>query len=375
MLVLERVTVWRDGKAVVRDATLQAGGSGPLWITGPGGAGKSSLLAAMASDPLDGRIAMDGRCTLRDRDLRALDGAIVFVAQQGCTGDSSRSDAFAPQDARDGDALRSWRAERHFGAVMHALSRDGAIYLVDEPTAGLDDAQARIVRERLRQVAASAAVVGVTHNRQDCLAMEGTTALLVGGTIQEVAASAQFFDKPATEAGRVYVETGNCGIAATAPARASGNGVWWAVPGLLCGLSRPGLVSDVTATCRELADGGVRRLLCLEERCEYPTGPLRELGISLHRFAMPDMAPPSFSQAVDICRLAEPAIRANEGVAAHCRGGLGRTGTVIAAILVWFGDSVDLAVARVRGTQPRAIQSDAQLRFLHEFADRIRGWH
>jgi atypical dual specificity phosphatase len=87
------------------------------------------------------------------------------------------------------------------------------------------------------------------------------------------------------------------------------------------------------------------------------------------------MAPPSFSQAVDACRLVEQAIEEGAGVAIHCRGGLGRTGTGLAATLIWFGDDAAVAIAKVRDAQRQAIQTTAQERFLHDFAKRIRAWH
>jgi len=214
-----------------------------------------------------------------------------------------------------------------------------------------------------------------THNRQDCLALGGRVALLAGGTIQECADTARFFVSPATAAGRTYVQTGNCNLSAARQSARSGDGIWWVVPGLLCGMSRPGLMSDAGTQCRRLASAGVRALACLEQRCEYPLEVVHDAGLSAHLFAVPDMAPPSFDQALDLCRLAEPLISDNKGIAVHCRGGLGRTGTGLAAILVWFGDSAHQAIERIRACQPLAIQSMAQIRFLQDFADRIRGWH
>jgi len=367
MLEWRGVNVRRDGTVIVRDASLSVAPPGPVWIVGPGGAGKSSLLSALAGDTLDARVEMRGSCTWNGRALPALQPRAVFIAQ--ATADA----ACVRRNEHDGVA-RSAGVAMRYDAVLRALEREADVYLVDEPTAGLDDAQARHVRDRLRERSAQAMVVGVTHNRLDCLATGGTTLLLAGGEVHEVAPTGRFFAEPATEAGRVYVETGNCGISVTARADAGGNGIWWVVPGLLCGMSRPGLVGDAADAYRELTGHGVRTLLCLEERCAYAIEPVRAAGLSLHRFPMPDMAPPSFSQAVDICRLAEPAIRANDGIAVHCRGGLGRTGTVLAAILVWFGDTAAMAVQRVRAAKPRAIQSEAQQRFLTDFADRIRGW-
>ena len=370
MLVLGDLEIWRGETCVMRDLSLRAEAPGLLWIIGPGGAGKSSLLMAMAGRTLDGGLRLSGRCTWGGTELHALGGRLACLPQH-----PRGAHAGAPLDAGGVDGLRAQRAERQFRDVLDLLDRDADVYLLDEPTAGLEEAQAVIVRERLRERAAQALVVAVTHNRQDCIALGGSVAFVAGGVLHETAPVERFFTAPSTKAGSLYVETGNCGIDVTARRSPGANGLWWAVPGLLCGLSRPGLVGDVVATYRDLAAAGIRRLLCLEERCAYPTEQLRQFGVSLHRFAIPDMAPPSFSQAVDICRLAEPDIRANAGVAAHCRGGLGRTGTVLAAILVWFGDPPETAIQRVRAAQPRAIQTDAQERFLRDFADRIRGWH
>ncbi len=58
------------------------------------------------------------------------------------------------------------------------------------------------VRERLRERAATAILVVATHNRGDCLALGGDTALLAGGTVQECRASRDFFVNPQTPAGK-----------------------------------------------------------------------------------------------------------------------------------------------------------------------------
>ncbi|MEI6214969.1 MAG: cyclin-dependent kinase inhibitor 3 family protein [Desulfuromonadales bacterium] len=48
----------------------------------------------------------------------------------------------------------------------------------------------------------------------------------------------------------------------------------------------------------------------------------------------------------------------------HCRGGIGRTGTIAARLLVEFGFKPSDAVALVRRTRPGTIETDAQERYV-----------
>ena len=355
MLEIGNLELLWHGRTVVRIDALHVGCPGLLFVVGASGAGKSSLIHALSGAMLAGGLTVRGEVRFDGRPLHEQAHRVVTISQhRRVDGEDSESRRF--EDVRDG------------------LARPADLYLIDEPTFGLDNAQAGLVREGIRRIARQATVLVVTHNRQDCLALGGKTALLAGGEIQEVAVTEAFFAAPQSAAARVYVDTGNCNVLTPPAAMAETDGIWWLVPGLLCGMSRPGLVADAAAQYRQLSERGVRLLLCMEERCTYPIEPLREFGVSRHHFAVPDMAPPSFAQAVDLCRLVESPIRDNTGVAVHCRGGLGRTGTALAAILIWFGDAAETAIRKVRGTQLRAIQTVQQERFLIDFADRIRGW-
>lgn len=395
LLIVHRLDVRRGEQGVIRHASLCADSPGLLFLVGAGGAGKSTLLAALSPARAQHGLRVRGMCELDGRDLLREPTATVHLPQHACLrGSGSVGEALQAEHglARDAAARCLQRADfapavldlpveslgasaRRLLARLATLEAAADAYLLDEPGADLDDAHLRCVRRRIAELAGCALVLVATHNRQDCLELGGRTALLAGGTIRECADSARFFVAPETHAGRTYVDTGNCNLAASRSGAAAGDGIWWVVPGLLCGMSRPGLVREAPAQYQRLADSGVRSLICMEERRDYPIEAVREHGLEFHHFPVPDMAPPNFLQAVDLCRTAEPRIGGNQGVAVHCRGGLGRTGTALAAVLVWFGDPPDQAIARVRASQPLAIQNHAQTRFLHDFADRIRGWH
>ena len=52
----------------------------------------------------------------------------------------------------------------------------------------------------------------------------------------------------------------------------------------------------------------------------------------------------------------------------HCRGGLGRTGTVAACVLVALGDhSADKAIDAIRQARKGTIQTDEQEEFVRRF--------
>lgn len=385
MLVANQVEVRHGHQVLLHQVTLRVDDPGLLFLVGGGGSGKSSLLHAMAGR--DRRLWAGGSISWRGWPVTTESAAIVQLEQNAMM-DVQTSIPFHAMGAWLRQAgcdnafallaapIETWsRAMRRYLAIMRKLHEPADIYLLDEPTAGLDDAMAMAVRRRIRTLSHSACVVVATHNRLDCLEAGGQTALLAGGTVQECNDSRQFFTNPATHAGRIYVETGNCHLPMRMRSVRVDDGVWWLIPGLLCGMSRPGMTAAASAQFRHLSEKGIHVLICTEETCIYTGTEPAEYGLQTHHFPMPDLAPPNFSQALDICRLAEMAIARRRGVAVHCRGGLGRTGTVLASVLVWLGDDPREAIDKVRCARPMAIQSSAQEHFVHDFARRISEWH
>jgi len=93
-----------------------------------------------------------------------------------------------------------------------------------------------------------------------------------------------------------------------------------------------------------------------------------ERGIVIVRSPIRDMHAPTHQQASFLADLALSSARAGRNVIVHCRGGLGRAGTIAACCLVRLGQTADDAVENVRRARKGAIETSEQTKFITEFA-------
>jgi putative ABC transport system ATP-binding protein len=181
----DAVTV-RYGPVVgVRDVTLAAGTGDMIAVTGPSGAGKTSLLSALAGvrPPSAGRVTVDG-IPLRDRDDAIVRG-VVYVPQGNAlvlvlTAQENVAVPLVarrrrPEHAREaatealaavglgeaGDQLVEELSggQQQRAAVARGLAEKGRVLLADEPTSELDATNRARVTDLLRAEAARGAVV------------------------------------------------------------------------------------------------------------------------------------------------------------------------------------------------------------------------
>jgi atypical dual specificity phosphatase len=277
-------------------------------------------------------------------------------------------------------------------AITRACLIDPSVLFVDEATVSLEVEDARLLLDLLQRTSQERAVVFVTHNRKHAQLLGGRTAVLAGGRIQEVSGTADFFDGPSTEAGRVFLRTGGsvlpsptarpedldesvppppplpAAAKAAAQSRYVGpRGFYWIYPGALGGLPRPGIFAELIDDLSGLQRLGIRRLVTLEETETVPRRAAESAGIKLRFFPIEDMQVPSVERCAELCAELSEWMRQGEAVALHCRAGLGRTGTMLACQLIWDGKSALDALELVRNVNKWFVQSDEQIAFLDHF--------
>lgn len=136
-------------------------------------------------------------------------------------------------------------------------------------------------------------------------------------------------------------------------------GFSFVIDGRVAGMSRPD--RDGVALLRE---AGFRGIISLTES-PLAADMVRELEY-LH-LPVADYTAPTLAQLEHACRFID---YVKGPVAVHCFAGIGRTGTVLAAYLVWVGLEAVAAIERVRRLRPASIETPGQESVIYEFEPR-----
>lgn len=125
-----------------------------------------------------------------------------------------------------------------------------------------------------------------------------------------------------------------------------------------------------------LARTGAAQVVCLNERAElvgrypgYVDWLLAEAGARATWFPIPDLHAPSVDELLPLVVDLRTRVTAGEGVLVHCGAGIGRAGTVAAALLLALGVGLPAALELVAASRPSAgPQADVQSALLTALA-------
>ncbi|WP_221801174.1 ATP-binding cassette domain-containing protein [Oceanobacter mangrovi] len=285
-------------------------------------------------------------------------------------------------------------------AILRICAASSPLICLDEPTARLNQQDARKVLDVIRLQAEKRSVLLTLHNQEHAEYLDGQSVLMAGGFVRETAASRALFKAPQTELAATFARTGSCCVPSPdsrpeelepgslkplpLPA-AAGNyvsdsfgprGFQWIIKGVLAGTPRPGVFHDEEYDIKSLKQVEISHLITLTEPPPKEASVNQQLlaryGIGNSCFPIPDMRAPTCQQAVAICQTVDQLLAANERVAVHCKAGMGRTGTILCTYLIWQGHDAISALEQARNIEPRWVQSEAQVAFLEAFASDLK---
>ena len=214
--------VTHRGRHLLAVDSLEVADGETVAVLGPNGAGKSTLLRALArlEPATGGEVLLDGE-PVPPTQLRA---AVAAVMQRPVLQRASVLDNAAAglrlrgvRRARARLLARPWLdalgiahlADRHARtlsggevqrvAIARALAVRSRVLLLDEPFTGLDATTRADLIADLRTALdqSTAAVLLVTHDRDEAAALAHRTALLLQGRIRQVGTTADVLDSPA----------------------------------------------------------------------------------------------------------------------------------------------------------------------------------
>lgn len=396
------------GKALLHGVDWRPG-RGFHHVLGPPGAGKTLLARVLARHHVGDSVQFWGRITYDDVDWRVCaPAALVDPRLSLPSADVATNFLAAVPPERliallettsgrltDGRAwARDWLQAHDPGGLSPtapARSLDSAarrrlallrVHMASPPLAFVDDADTLFgagdrveagERTLLEKLAAERPVLLAARSTRLLAELGGECLLLEGGTTRECGEAGAFVAASAAERrGQTSMTERHDRTPSKGPPFdvAPPAGFHWVLPGCLAGMSRPGLASDLGEHLATLRRLGVGVVVTLEE-APVNADALRGAGLEQIHFPIVDMAAPALEPTRRLCEGLWSRLQRGAVVAVHCKAGLGRTGTVLAACLMVGRHSAPQALELLRQVHPQFVQSDAQLAFVREFGAHV----
>ncbi len=427
LLQLERFGVTFGKNAVLSDLTFTVPEKGVVMLTGPKGTERTILLRTLAGfgaksipHQVSGRATYRGTLLGENAHLKlvvqnaqlmmasVLENVIVNLPErnqltrplQRELAQNLLKEAGLQELCEQLDitmASLPFALQRHL-SILREIVANPPLLCIDEPTAGMADTDAARLIAYLRDQATRRALLVAMHNQSHARLLGGDAVLVVHGRMLEQQPVPQLFDNPRSPAAIEFAQTGKCSVAGyeaslnhqthadhglpavqdaqvevteSEPKRQIELGKFmWLKRGMLASTPAVGNLSSVDSDIETLRQHGITTLITLSE-AGVDESALQAAGLKNIREPIPDRHAPSIPQGIRICKQIESLLKQGAVIAVQSDAGLGRTGTVLVAHLLWKGISLHDALEYVRRVEPRWVQTQAQLDFLDEFAQRV----
>ncbi len=387
-------------------------------IMGPSGSGKSTLFGTITQVNNIPSYWKKGEVFLRDEPLieANAEAKIASIAQKarlytgsilenfidgldtGGTTTAEAQRALAEQHLRklglwgqfsellDAPAIDQSMGMHKMLLIARASARNPELLLLDEPLADTSLAEETALVELILRLKQYTTVCVITHNKDEAQKYSDYIALISGGMLHEFTAAKEFFRTPQTEIGHQFLNSGSAWYVReqplepvdeeTLPANerlaalrrfSSVNEFFWVKSDLIGGMQRPGLLTDIDKDLKIMRQLGVQNLVSLTQQPIDPVLLAKNRIKGIH-FPIVDMDIPTLPETLEMVRQCAALVTAGESVVFHCKAGMGRTGTLLACMLVWVEDiSAIRAIEKIRNINHKYIQTDEQYAFVSDF--------
>lgn len=138
--------------------------------------------------------------------------------------------------------------------------------------------------------------------------------------------------------------------------------LWWAIPGKLAGVRKP--TADELGELQAVGIGAIVSVLDDPSNLDL----YDRVNIPFLWLPIQGGTPPSLDQIQELASFIDEQHDRGLAVAIHCTNGLRRTGTMLAAYLIYVGSAYDGAMQTIQSANPQVELRSAQTEFLRSLA-------